>query len=250
MHSRTDLRAFWSLSIEEQFYLLWPLFVWCMGRRSLMRLCLALAATSFFLRLMVILSGAWPHVAYFATPCRVDGLLAGSFVALAWRERTDWAWLRRNSGRLVYGSGSLLLGLVLSRATDRFVLTVGLAAPALFFSGLIVLAVDAVEGSRLRRVLENDGLRAFGKYSYGIYIFHSLILEGGQQALSSKIHLPVLILKFLALVWVSAVSFAAAWLSYHLYEKHFLRLKCFFEYREPTPSAPVLLSHGVSYEHA
>jgi peptidoglycan/LPS O-acetylase OafA/YrhL len=252
MRHTTDLTVFWSLAVEEHFYLIWPLLVWAMGRRSLMRLCLALSATSFLLRLAVVLSGEWRLTAYLATPCRMDGLLAGSFVALAQGDRTVWGWLRRNAGRLVCGSGSLVFGLLLNRGTlnDGFVLTVGLAGLAVFFSGLIVLSLDAVEGSPLRHVLENHVLRAVGKYSYGIYIFHSLILEVGRQALTPRIHFPGVISELLALVWVTVATFAVAWLSYHFYEKRFLRLKRFFEYQEQTSWASVHTTPGMSHNHA
>lgn len=130
------------------------------------------------------------------------------------------------------------------------VVTLGIAALAVLFSGLIVLAVDAEKGGRLRTVLEHDGLRAVGKYSYGMYVFHLFILSAGQQALASVIHLPGLISKLLAVIWGSAASFAAAWLSYHLYEKHFLRLKRFFEHRKPAASSAVLAAALVSANHA
>jgi peptidoglycan/LPS O-acetylase OafA/YrhL len=111
---------------------------------------------------------------------------------------------------------------------SSLVLTVGIAALAVFFSGLIVLAVDAAEGSRRRRLLERNGLRAIGKYSYATYVFHSLILLATVQLLSPLSHAPVFIAKPVAVIGVLAASFVAAWLSYHLYEKHFLRLKRFF----------------------
>lgn len=67
IHRTNDLVVFWSLAVEEHFYLIWPLLVWAIGRRSLMKLSLALAAMSFILRLIVILSGAWPLTAYLET---------------------------------------------------------------------------------------------------------------------------------------------------------------------------------------
>jgi len=228
----------WSLAVEEHFYLLWPLAVWALCSRALMRLCLAGAAASFLLRVLVIQSGMWPTTAYIVTPCRLDGLLAGAFVALAWREAAVWESLQRWAGSAAAGAGGLLLGIVLShRGFDgNLELTVGIAALAVFFAALLVLTVNAAKGSWLRRFCENKGLRAVGKYSYGIYIFHPAILLAGGELLRPLSRAPAYVSKPLGVLWLLAASFAAAWLSYHLYEKHFLRLKRFFEYRTPAPA--------------
>jgi peptidoglycan/LPS O-acetylase OafA/YrhL len=205
------------------------------------------------------MSGAWPLSVFFLTPCRLDGLLAGSFVALAWLDPTDWARLQQYAGRLVLGAGCLLLGIAFGQrhflpditpqqvgheaAVDgSLVLTVGIAALAIFFAGLVALAVDATTGSRLRRVLESSGLRTIGKYSYAIYVFHSLILLATIRLFLPLVRALGIIGKPVTVLWVLSTSIVAAWLSYHLYEKHFLRLKRFFEYRQsdyrdiPAPS--------------
>ena len=265
-HKALDgLHHFWSLAVEEHFYLVWPFAVWAFSRRSLMRLCVAVASISFLLRVIVVLSGSWPLVGFFVTPCRVDGLLAGSMVALAWRDHSDWAQLRRWAGRLALGSGCLLVGIALGQrhflpevdikqgqgAVDAsLVLTIGIAALATFFSGLIVLAVEAPLGSRLRRLLECNGLRAFGKYSYAIYVLHGLILSATVQLTSPLLHVPSFIAKPVTMILVSAASFAVAWISYHLYEKHFLRLKRFFEYQQPVHLEALVSSQCVSYSNA
>ena len=260
----------WSLMVEEHFYLLWPLAVWALRRRALMRLCLAGAAASFLLRVIVVLigAGAWPGIAYRITPCRLDGLLAGSLVALVRRDKTDWEQLQQCAGRLILGSVCLLLGIAFGQrhflpemdvrdvhsgqvAVDAsLVVTVGIAALAVLFAGLIVVAVGAAEGSRLRRLLESTVLQAIGKYSYAIYIFHYLILLSMVPLLSSLSHAPAFIAKPVLVAWVLGVSFVAAWLSYHLYEKHFLRLKRFFEYQQPAHPETLVPSQCVSYSNA
>ena len=68
------------------------------------------------------------------------------------------------------------------------------------------------------------------------------------QLLSSLSHAPTFIAKPVTVVWVLGASFVAAWLSYHLFEKHFLRLKRFFEYREPAHSATPVPSQYPSYQ--
>jgi peptidoglycan/LPS O-acetylase OafA/YrhL len=66
-----------------------------------------------------------------------------------------------------------------------------------------------------------------------MYVFHILILSWLLQLVPALPNAPGYVAKPAAIVCCLFVSFAAAWLSYHLYEKHFLRLKRFFEYARP-----------------
>jgi peptidoglycan/LPS O-acetylase OafA/YrhL len=174
-----NFHHFWSLAIEEHFYLIWLLFVCIFSRRLLMKLCLAVAAASFLLRLIVVLSGARPLIGFFFTPCRLDGLLAGALVALAWRDPADWARLRGFAEHLALGAGCLLLGVALGQrrflpdvqpqqvgheaaVNGDLVVTLGIAALAVLFAGLTAMAVDSPSGSPLRRVLESKRLQTLG----------------------------------------------------------------------------------------
>lgn len=248
---------FWSLSVEEHFYLVWFLVVAVFARQSLMKLCLAVGVVSIALRAIVALFVNDADGAFCFTPCRLDGLLAGSWVALACRGKIEWAWCQRNAGRIVLGCGCVLLGIALGQrhfipdptpfgaVDERLVLTVGIAVLSVFFSGLIVLALEAAEGSVFRRILENKGLCSIGKYSYGMYVFHLLLRFWGVQLLWPLSDMPSYISKPIGVLWLTGTSFAVAWLSYHLYEKHFLQLKHFFEYRvatEPVVLVPAPLS--------
>jgi peptidoglycan/LPS O-acetylase OafA/YrhL len=246
---------FWSLAVEEHFYLIWPLTVWCLRRQSLMRICLAVAACSFLLRAGVMIfdvadfKGA-RHIAYFTTPCRLDGLLLGSFVALARKDQADWDGLCRWSKQLFLGSGCLVLAVVVGlrsylvfAPTDlvasRIILeaqvrlTVGHAVASLFFMSLLILLLTAKKKNVALRILENKTLCAFGTYSYGMYVFHFMILLATVQVFPKTFSPNTG--RLIIIVIVTAASFVAAWLSYHLFEKHFLRMKRFFEYRRPLP---------------
>ena len=246
------MHHFWSLAIEEHFYLIWPLVVAALSRSSLMRACLVLATISFLLRVALIGSGVGNVAAFFLTPCRVDSLLAGSWVALAWKHPADRIPLRQWAGPVALAVGGLLLGIAIGQghflpdvapgrmpnavAEGALVTSIGVGGLAILFSSLLVMALSADETAILRRALENKHLCSIGKYSYAIYVFHALVLLYIVQLLSFAPTLPLFAAKALVAVCVVATSFVLAWLSYHMYEKHFLRLKPHFESRKSVHS--------------
>ena len=239
------LGHFWSLAVEGHFYLLWPFAVRFLSRRNLIVLCLAGGVGSQLLRLALLWLGAWPFSVYLLTPCRLDGLLLGSLVALALQEPREWERLRRVAARAISWTGIMLLAIAAGqrqfsaapRGPDlRLQMAFGLAALAVLFSSLIVRAVD---GAGLwPRLLRAGWLREIGRYSYAMYVFHPLItsatkwlVEHNRSRLVAE--LPCWLGKPVAVVWVAGASFGVAVLSYHLWEKHFLGMQRFFV---PTPA--------------
>ena len=117
----------------------------------------------------------------------------------------------------------------------------------MLFAGLLVLTVEATWNSRWRRLLEATLMRAMGKYSYAIYVLHPVILIATVEMLLPGTQFPAYVAKPAILIWTLTASFAAAWLSYHLYEKHFLRLKRYFAYREPVDKPASVPLSRLSY---
>ena len=250
---------FWSLAVEEHFYLLWPLAVWSLGRRNLMRLCVGGAVASICLRAAIIGVSGREEIARLITPGCLDGLLAGGWLALARGDRFVWEKIRKWTLPLLFGSACFLLSLMLRQMRliplpdsqvnpesiygGMLINTLGIAALAVFFGALTALALNAAEESRLRRVLEHPSLAAIGKYSYGIYVFHALILLYIYRLTVVRFapYVPVSLTKLIVAALLLAVSFGVAWLSYHCYEIHFLRLKRFFE-RRPQPYSGILVA--------
>jgi peptidoglycan/LPS O-acetylase OafA/YrhL len=80
------IRHFWSLSIEEQFYIVWPLLVYLISKRFLQYLCLPLAAVAPILRFIAPMKCVSPYAIYETIPFRFEGLALGALLALAVRD--------------------------------------------------------------------------------------------------------------------------------------------------------------------
>jgi peptidoglycan/LPS O-acetylase OafA/YrhL len=191
----SPLEQTWSLSIEEQFYLVWPLVLLgltaVMRRRSpraLLVPILVLAAASVAAMAAVYGGGGGREAAYFGTECRAFELLAGAAAAVVLRGRaTDLAHrlaAARAPSRLLQAAGlAALAGIVAAIAVCRpgsFVFDGGLALVAV---GAATLLVASLGPGPLRRVLSTRPLRAIGRVSYEIYLWHWPVIVVGDQVL-------------------------------------------------------------------
>lgn len=230
------LSHLWSLAVEEQFYLVWPLLVYFIPNRvRLIKACSILIGTALLLRIVLHLSAiVKPPFLYLEMPCRMDSLAIGSLIALLLRGGSNEK-LRR-LGPLLFGGGFVAVAITISIAhsmdwTSPPMLTVGFTLVALMYAGLILVALR--DGSYLNRLCSNRFLRRCGEYSYGIYVYHLLInplLRRQLGAYVSLCHSTVagevlwMIGSFLIIFCISAASF-------HLYEKPWMSLKSKFSYK-------------------
>jgi peptidoglycan/LPS O-acetylase OafA/YrhL len=238
----------WSLAIEEQFYLVWPLIVFSLSPKNALRVCAACVVGALAYRIAEVLAGANLHTVYFRTPGRIDGLALGGAIALMIRAG-GLAQLRRIAPAVLVLSAAVLAGARLHPSGfdpgGAYMVAAGYAALAFFFGAVLVLALDAGP-ARLPRLLSARGLRFFGRYSYGLYVVHVPLIALARLAgvspdrfAGTRWELPGL-LGYVTLMAVASILAALA--SWHLYEKHFLKLKARFTYRAPashaTPPSP------------
>ena len=224
---------FWSLCIEEQFYLVWPLVVLSASRPTLLKVAAAACVFGLFFRFGLVRSTLAPWDAYVLTPGRLDGLMAGGALAVAAREG-GLERLRVAAKPMLTASAALMVGLALWRGMeyeDPVIAVAGFPLLALVFGSLLVLAVTS-EGA-LGRVLRTRQLRSWGKYSYGLYVIHYPLLGAVNYKFGGRLdgltwgasHLPGVVVRILVVI---PLSYGLAWCSYHLYEKRFLGLKRYF----------------------
>jgi peptidoglycan/LPS O-acetylase OafA/YrhL len=226
--------VFWSLAVEEHFYLAWPFLVRWLARGTLIRLCLGIAVACLFLRIALVAAGVAPIAAYVLTPTRVDTLAMGALVALLRRGGLPDGALRRGA-KVALAAGVLLLLVVVAQerpfANERpLVVTLGLSAFGLIYASILALVVAAEKAGPIGRALAQPWLGAIGRYSYGMYVMHTLIIDVCKSRLLAPDSVPALWGSSLPgeavfLVAVLGLTFAAAWLSWHLVERPFLALK-------------------------
>lgn len=228
----------WSLAIEEQFYLVWPLLVLCGRRITLIKLCIGMIIGAFGIRLMLSLLDASPVTVYVFTLDRMDTLAVGAVLALLLRKFPNHpgylGWAR---GALVLSAAGLAGILWLQGDFSEYgslMQLFGYSLLAILFGALLLLALNSSGRGWVESICRGSSfLRTLGKYSYGIYLFHLPIilwLADWVDAMYPKVTWLGQLALYLAAV---ALSVLAAWVSWNVYEKRFLGLKRFFRY-EPS----------------
>jgi peptidoglycan/LPS O-acetylase OafA/YrhL len=230
---------FWSLAIEEQFYLVWPLVVFLSSARHARRIALFTVILSPLVRFVAMRAGVSGDAIYHFTPFRLDGLATGAFIALSMRDPDARAGLDRLSkiaGTIALAAALALYGPVHlpDALSTRLDFSIGFSTLCIGFGALLTRVILSSPDSTLARVLSWRGLVTLGTYSYAMYLVHVPLLR-----VVSKVAVPPQWSgsERFPLLWVfgytavlGALTLLAAMVSWHLCEKHFLALKRHFPY--------------------
>jgi peptidoglycan/LPS O-acetylase OafA/YrhL len=212
----------WSLAVEEQFYLVWPLVVRFCSERTLRRIVIAIICLDPILRFVLVQRGfnIYPN-----TFCRLDGLMWGALLALLFRSNTFRPSKQVRSAWIIFIIASPLAVLTADRALWAAFSFTTLASAAFVYLAL------ASKQKWLQMLLGNRFLIYSGVISYGIYLLEKIPIDAVKS-----FHLngqPAIILLVTA-----AATYLLATLSWNLLEKPALRLKRFFETAQPTVYEP------------
>ncbi|WP_376774477.1 acyltransferase family protein [Paenibacillus eucommiae] len=176
----SPLGHLWSLAIEEQFYLIWPLAL-ALGLRffpqrgKLLLLTLTGAALSAFAMSLLFQPGADPSRVYYGTDTRSFALLIGAALAIVWPSQRLTSQISSKTRLMLDSTGGFGLVLILlmmgqMSEYESFVYRGGLVLLSVLTA--IVVAVLAHPASRLGKLMGCKPLRWIGVRSYGIYLWH------------------------------------------------------------------------------
>jgi len=214
----------WSLAVEEQFYLAWPLVVRFCTESQLRKIAIAVICVSPMLRYYLSLH----HVdIYSNTFCRLDGLMAGALLALVVRS-ASFVSAKFLPAAWIALSVSAPLALLVDTLHARWIVFSLVALASVSFVYLALFS----QQRWLRAILTNRFLAYTGTISYGIYLLQKIPLDV-VKAFHLNRH------QYLALPITAAATYLMATLSWNLLEKPFLGLKRFFDQSDGEPKQRV-----------
>ncbi|MGC1870141.1 MAG: acyltransferase [Acidobacteriaceae bacterium] len=225
---------FWSLAVEEQFYIVWPLVIWLLPENAILTLCTVGLVVALPLRVLMVHRFAYNFTAMALTASRIDGLLIGVILAIVLRRgQIPLRWIY-----LCLGVGAGIIGFIAVFHhrelidTEFYMPTIGITGFALLSGGLLALSQHRI--ARFHRLLCARWLRIVGKYSYGMYIYHIPVYLICEHFLLTRFGVAFPMPLQWALLYIGfliAVTFLVAKISYDLFESKILALKVHFRPR-------------------
>jgi peptidoglycan/LPS O-acetylase OafA/YrhL len=227
------LMHFWSLALEEQFYMVWPLAIFLIAdRRRLLWITVAIMIVAPLVRIALLHFEVEPLAIYTILPTRMDGFAAGAGLSLLLRQ-VEVSRLRKPGAVILAVGFSILVALAATRGTlkfsDPWMIKIGYSTLAFMFAALLVLALQSA--GFVKSVFTWRPLRFYGLISYGFYVYHELIhdltkpLYRAYVAAIPNATVAGILYVLSVLTMVTIVSF----LSYRYFEALFLRMKPKFQ---------------------
>ena len=208
---------FWTLAVEEHFYMLWPLVIFIVNPKNLGKVILISFILIFALKYLMIGEGFSINKFTFT---RIDQIMLGSYLAIF---ELNGFFKKKNALKIMImiGVSVIPIGVLVYFFSEQiYYLKEMMKYPILgiFFFSLIGVLMILSEDNIFNKILSSRILQYLGRLSYGIYVWHILILVILSKFFISKI-------LFIDLVLTFSLTVLMAHVSYYYFEKYFLNLK-------------------------
>ena len=168
-----ELNHLWSLSIEEQFYMIWPILVYKLSNKQLKYLLIAvILLTTPMVYIADQIFGDWSKAAYVLPICRFDAISIGSLIAIF--KNSDVNFTKGANLNLIYLTAvtmfvNVVINLAYSGAYGKGTFS------AMFFGLVLYIVLHENSHPFFKKFFENKFLVNIGTYSYALYVFHHFL---------------------------------------------------------------------------
>lgn len=221
----------WSMAVEEQFYLIWPLVVWfCPNRRVLLRVTMLLIGICCILRFASNGLGLSASFLYVGTPVRADALLLGAVLAVVRREHIGIYQRLEPYAKYIAIAGIaavMLVAAVTGTAMPASPMRAAILIPVVNIASVATIVAGMQEGTVLFRICSRKWISAIGIRCYAIYLFHFTYRDWFLDTFAQRFigRMPRSLAYLLTIGIALVLTFALAELSFRLLEQPAMRIK-------------------------
>ena len=212
---------YWSLAVEEHFYLMWPFLVYVLDDKKLFWAIVSIGVFAIILRIIMTTHG---YEVYYFTFTRMDALAIGSLLAIVEKNFLDVIKARHFFiSFILFSIPSFALWFYFGGKSNLVLQNIKYTLFSIIFFTFLGLSLTLSQSHWLNRLLSNPVLVYTGKISYGLYVYHLFAYKLSETFLPIEQVLLKLVADF-------TIAYLIATVSYYFYEKNFLKLKKFFTY--------------------
>jgi peptidoglycan/LPS O-acetylase OafA/YrhL len=222
---------FWSLSVEEHFYIFWPLIIYFTKEKWISKVLIGITLVSLIIVLFDYFSEGLIPILRWTTFRGAGALSIGGLIA--WNKRNSFNWLRltKFAKQIIIPGGILFLASNFIPRKFGLLDTASFVTSIVFFTLLIITAIN--DNKITNKLFNHKWLYFIGKISYGIYVYHGLlrpyfkqyIYEGMLAHMNNGIFATIIYT-----IICTTVSIIISWLSWIIIEKPVIQLKKYFNY--------------------
>ncbi|OQP42738.1 hypothetical protein A4H97_11270 [Niastella yeongjuensis] len=214
----------WSLSVEEHFYLFWPLLIYILSTRKIVGASVLIIVIAFVVRYFMFVHD---YEAYYFTFARIDELSMGALLAVL---EIKNKLIDKNANKFLLISviltiPTIALLVIFTDINNGIIQIIKYNLLAFTFLSMIGYVVSLQETSWLKKFLSSKPMLFLGKISYGLYLYHPLCIAAIWNVFPQMNMVPGFVMAVGFTILVAAAS-------YYLFELNFLKLKRFFEYKK------------------